>query len=426
MLDPDLIRRSFEEVATKLSARGSIPLLGELQQLEARRRKVISELQDLQSRRNQVAKEIGERKRRGEDASTLLSKGGEIGDRVKTLERERDEVVAAFDGAMMRIPNIPHASVPHGKSEVDNVEVRRWGTPRSIENPRDHTTLGEQLGQIDFEAGARISGSRFVVLRGGVAALHRALAQFMLQLHTREHGYEELYVPYLVAARALEGTGNLPKFEEDLFKVPHGDGSLYLIPTAEVPATNLVREQIVSPDALPLKFVAHTPCFRSEAGSAGRDTRGMIRNHQFDKVEMVQITSPDRSWDAHEEMARHAGRVLELLELPYRQIVLCSGDLGFSMAKTYDFEVWLPSEGRYREISSVSNAEAFQARRMQARVKLASGKTEFVHTLNGSGVAVGRALVAVMENYQNADGSITVPEVLRPFMGGVSTISRQR
>jgi seryl-tRNA synthetase len=345
-------------------------------------------------------------------------------DELDANEVRLGELLKAFDAFLAMIPNVPHESVPAGKSEADNVESKRWGTPRSYDFAvKDHVDLGEALGQLDFATAVKITGARFSLMKGPLARMHRALAQFMLDTHTDQHGYTEVYVPYLVNAASLLGTGQLPKFEEDLFKILRADAEpLYLIPTAEVPVTNIVRDEILAPEALPMKLVCHTPCFRSEAGSYGRDTRGMIRQHQFDKVELVQIVAAENSVAAHEELTRHAESILEKLELPYRRVTLCTGDMGFSSAKTYDLEVWLPAQNTYREISSCSNFEAFQARRMQARYRNEKNKPELVHTINGSGLAVGRTLVAIMENFQNADGSITVPAVLRPYMGGLEKI----
>jgi seryl-tRNA synthetase len=361
-------------------------------------------------------------KGKGEDASALLGRGEELTRQLATAEAALNTVQAEADAWLMGLPNLLHDSVPEGRDESANLEVRRHGTPRQFDfTPLDHADLGVPLG-LDFEAAGRISGARFAVLRGGMARLHRALAQFMLDLHTGEHGYQEIYAPYLVSGAALTGTGQLPKFEQDLFAL-RGERSLYLIPTAEVPVTNLVREQIIPPEQLPMRYVAHTPCFRSEAGAAGKDTRGMIRQHQFDKVELVHIVKPADSYAALEQLTAHAEEVLKRLELPYRVLALCAGDIGFGSAKTYDLEVWLPGQGKYREISSCSNCEAFQARRMQARWRNPeTGKPEPLHTLNGSGIAVGRAMVAVLENYQNADGSVTVPAALRPYMGGLEVL----
>lgn len=423
MIDPKLLRSQPEEVARNLARRGFTLDVPALQAFEAKRKHWQMESDRLRAERNAHAKAIGVAKGRGEDIAPLLARGEALAVEVANVDRELAAVQAEQDGWQLALPNLLHESVPEGRDEGGNVEVRRWGTPRRFEGtPRDHVDIGAQLGGMDFEAAGRISGARFVVLRAGLARLHRALAQFMLDLHTQQHGYTEVNVPYLVAGAALQGTGQLPKFEQDLFAL-RGEQQFYLIPTAEVPVTNLVREQILEAAQLPLKFVAHTPCFRSEAGAAGRDTRGMIRQHQFEKVELVHIVRPADSYAALEELVGHAEKVLQLLELPYRVMALCAGDIGFSSARTYDLEVWLPSQGRYREISSCSNCEAFQARRMQARWRNpATGKPEPVHTLNGSGLAVGRTLVAVLENYQNADGSVGIPAVLRPYMGGAERL----
>ena len=380
--------------------------------------------QELQNLRNTRSKAIGQAKARGEDTAPLMAEVAGIGEQLRANEERLLEIQALLADIALRIPNLPDASVPDGRDEKDNVEAKRWGTPRAYDFPmRDHVELGARDGGLDAEAGARLSGARFTVLRGGIARLHRALAQFMLDLHTREHGYTECNVPLLVNPETMQGTGQLPKFEEDLFQVPFGDGRRYLIPTAEVSLTNLVREQIVEAAALPLRMTAHSLCFRAEAGSGGRDLRGMIRQHQFEKIELVSIVRPEDSAAELERMTRCAEAVLEALELPYRRVLLCAGDMSFTATKTYDLEVWLPSQGMYREISSCSNCTDFQARRMQARWRNpATGKPELVHTLNGSGVAVGRALVAVIENYQNADGSITVPPVLVPYMAGAERV----
>src|SRR5258708_5968677 len=376
----------------------------------------------LRAERNASAKAVGQAKAKGEDATPLLARGEALGAELQAIEKQLDVLQAELHSLQLGLPNLLHASVPDGADEAANVELRRWGDPRRFTfEPRDHVALGERIG-MDFEAAGRISGARFVVMTGSLAKLHRALIQFMLDLHVNAHGYREAYVPYLVHATALEGTGQLPKFEQDLFAV-RGDPGFFLIPTAEVPVTNLVRDQILAPEMLPLKYVAHTPCFRSEAGAAGKDTRGMIRQHQFEKVELVHMVRPDQSYAALEELTGHAEAVLQALELQYRVISLCAGDVGFSSAKTYDLEVWLPSQQRYREISSCSNCESFQSRRLQARWRNpATGKPELVHTLNGSGVAVGRALVAILENYQQEDGTIAVPAVLAPYMGGATLL----
>jgi seryl-tRNA synthetase len=429
VLDPKLLRTDAAEVAAQLARRGFVLNVAELLALEEQRKAAQMEADRLRAERNTNAKAVGMAKAKGQDAATLMQFGESLGGQLQKSEQQLDAIQQKLTNVHLSLPNILHASVPEGRDEESNVEVRRWGTPRQFEfEPKDHVALGERLG-MDFEAAGRISGARFVVMMGDLAKLHRALAQFMLDLHVREHRYREAYVPYLVHANALLGTGQLPKFAEDLFAV-RADPGFYLIPTAEVPLTNLVRDQILAPERLPLKFVAHTPCFRSEAGAAGRDTRGMIRQHQFDKVEMVQIVKPQNSYAALEEMTSHAQSVLEALELPYRVLSLCAGDVGPSSAKTYDLEVWLPSQQRYREISSCSNCEAFQARRLQARWRNPeTGKPELVHTLNGSGVAVGRALVAVLENNQQRDGSIAVPAALAPYMGGITvmaTLPQQR
>jgi seryl-tRNA synthetase len=423
VIDAKLLRSDLAGVARNLARRGFVLDVGAITTLEDERKRWQVEADRLRAERNSNAKAVGMAKGKGEDASALMARGEAL-----TLELAHvDESLNAVQGELERwqlgLPNLLHESVPDGRDESANLEVRRSGEPRPLPfKPRDHIELGERLGGIDFEAAARISGARFVVMRGAIARLHRALTQFMLDLHTREHGYTEVYAPYLVQTAALVGTGQLPKFEQDLFAV-RGEHGLYLIPTAEVPVTNLAREQIFTPEQLPLRFVCHTPCFRSEAGAAGKDTRGMIRNHQFDKVELVQIVRPADSYEALEQLTAHAEQVLRRLELPYRTVALCAGDMGFQSAKTYDIEVWLPAQERYREISSCSNCESFQARRMQARWRPASGKPEPVHTLNGSGLAVGRTLIAVLENYQNEDGSVHVPAVLRPYMGGLDTIT---
>ena len=418
MLDSKQLRTDTENVARNLARRGFVLDLAAFGALEERRKEAQIEADRLRAERNANAKAVGMAKGKGEDASALLKRGEELTQQLGSAESALTVVQAESDTWLMGLPNLLHDSVPEGRDETANVEVRRHGTPRSFEfTPIDHADLGLRLG-LDFEAAGKISGARFAVLRGGMARLHRALAQFMLDLHVGEHGYQEIYAPYIVSGDALTGTGQLPKFEQDLFALK-GERALYLIPTAEVPVTNLVRDQIVSPEQLPMRFAAHTPCFRSEAGAAGKDTRGMIRQHQFDKVELVHIVKPADSYAALEALTAHAEEVLKRLELPYRVLALCAGDMGFGSAKTYDLEVWLPGQGKYREISSCSNCEAFQARRMQARWRNPeTGKPEPLHTLNGSGVAVGRAMVAVLENYQNADGSVTIPSALRPYMGG--------
>ena len=425
MLDIQLLRGQLEETAATLATRGTQLDTAAFAALEDARKGLQSRTQELQARRNALSKQIGALKGRGEDASAVMAEVGGIGEELKQNEQQLAELLARIADFVSSLPNLPHETVPVGRSEEDNVEVSRWGTPRQFTFAvRDHVDIGASLGGLDFETAAKVAGSRFAVMRGGVARLHRALAQFMLDLHTREHGYTEISVPYLVNPASMFGTGQLPKFEEDLFRVPKADGGhFYLIPTAEVPVTNVVRDALQATAAVPMKFVCHTPCFRSEAGSYGRDTRGMIRQHQFEKVELVRIETPDSSWDALEELTSHAEAILRRLELPYRKIVLCTGDMGFSAAKTYDLEVWLPAQNAYREISSCSNTGAFQARRMQARFKNADGKNDYVHTLNGSGLAVGRTLVAVLENYQQADGSVIVPEALRAYIGGVEVLT---
>ena len=423
MIDPKLLRSSTEEVARNLARRGYRLDVQALQQLEERRRHWQIETDRLRAARNGHAKAVGQARGRGEDIAPLMQAGEDLAQQLSGADAELSNVQSALERWQLDLPNLLHESVPDGTDESANVEVARHGEPRQFTfEPRDHVALGEGLALLDFEAASRISGARFAVMRGSLARLQRALAQFMLELHTREHGYTEIYAPYLVGAHALTGTGQLPKFEQDLFAV-RGEQSFYLIPTAEVPLTNLVREQIIEDAALPLKFVAQTPCFRSEAGAAGRDTRGMIRQHQFEKVELVQIVRPADSYAALESLRGHAEQVLRRLELPYRTVALCGGDVGFASAKTYDLEVWLPAQGKYREISSCSNCEAFQARRLQARWRNPeTGKPELVHTLNGSGVAVGRALVAILENYQREDGSITIPTAMRPYMGGADLL----
>ena len=425
MLDSKLVRTQLTEIAERLATRGFALDVARFEALESQRKSVQVRTEQLQAERNSRSKSIGHAKARGEDIAPLLAEVDQLGSDLEAGKRELDAIQNELDNLLLNIPNLPHESVPVGADEDGNVEVARWGTPRSFDfEIKDHVALGEQHGWLDFETAAKLSGARFALLRGPIARLHRALAQFMINLHTGEHGYEEAYTPYLVQAPALQGTGQLPKFEEDLFKIRREDqADLYLIPTAEVSLTNIVAGEILDAKQLPLKFVAHTPCFRSEAGASGRDTRGMIRQHQFDKVEMVQIVEPSKSFEALESMTANAERVLQLLDLPYRKLALCTGDMGFSAVKTYDLEVWVPSQDKYREISSCSNCGDFQARRMQARYRNPeTGKPELVHTLNGSGLAVGRTLVAVLENYQQADGSIRVPEVLKPYMGGIEVI----
>jgi len=425
MLDPALLRGQLDAVAERLIARGFVLDKAAIETLEAERKRVQTETQELQNLRNTRSKAIGIAKGKGEDASALLAEVAGIGDTLKSNEHRLAEIQTAVADIALRIPNLPDVSVPHGADETQNVEQKRWGTPRTFDFAvKDHVELGAHKGWLDGETGSKLSGARFTVLRGEIARLHRALAQFMLDLHTREHGYLECNVPLLVNPESMLGTSQLPKFEEDLFSTQVGETKRYLIPTAEVSLTNFVRDEIVDADTLPQRLTAHTPCFRAEAGSHGRDTRGMIRQHQFEKVELVSITKPSDSHDEHERMTRSAEIVLERLGLPYRRVLLCTGDMGFAAAKTYDLEVWLPSQNTYREISSCSNCTDFQARRMQARWRNPeTGKPELVHTLNGSGVAVGRALIAVMENFQNADGSITVPEALRAYMSGADRIA---
>jgi seryl-tRNA synthetase len=423
MLDPKLIRTDLDKVAAALARRGFALDTARLEELEERRKVLQIKAQELQAQRNRRSKEIGMAKGAGVDIGPLLEQIEGLGSQHKAAEAELAQLQEELGDVLMGIPNIPHESVPEGRSETDNLEIRRWGEPRSVDfEPVDHVDLGERLGLLDFQNAAKISGARFSVIQGPLARLHRALIQFMLDIHTREHGYTEVYVPYLVNADSLRGTGQLPKFEEDLFRTC-SDPAYYLIPTAEVPVTNLVRGTITEDEAMPLRFVAHTPCFRSEAGSYGKDTRGMIRQHQFEKVELVQVVRPQDSYAALEALTGHAETILQRLELPYRVVALCTGDIGFSSAKTYDLEVWLPGQRKYREISSCSNFEAFQARRMQARWRNSqTGKPELVHTLNGSGLAVGRTLVAVMENCQQADGSIRIPAALQGYMGGLESI----
>lgn len=429
MLDIQTLRNDLAGVAARLATRGYTLDTAKFEQLEAARKTIQVRTQELKAKRNASSKQIGFAKSKGEDATTLLAEVAHLGDELKQAETQLSSVLAELQALLEGLPNLPHQSVPLGTSEADNVEVRKVGNKPSFDFAvQDHVSLGEGIGGLDFETATKISGARFSLLKGGLARLHRALAQFMLDTHTDQHGYTETYVPYLVNAASMRGTGQLPKFEEDLFKVPRqmgeGEENFYLIPTAEVPVTNMVRDEIVGLETLPLKFVAHTPCFRSEAGSAGRDTRGMIRQHQFDKVELVQMVHPETSYAALEELLGHAETILKKLGLHYRVVRLCTGDIGFSSATTYDIEVWLPAQDTYREISSCSNFESFQARRMQARFRNAQGKPELLHTLNGSGLAVGRTLVAILENYQQADGSVLIPEVLRPYMGGLEVLRR--
>jgi seryl-tRNA synthetase len=424
VIDAKLLRSDPDSVARNLARRGFALDVTSLKALDERRKLAQVENDRLRAERNSHAKAVGMAKGRGEDIAPLIAKGEELTRGLAAVDKQLTDIQTEFDSLVASLPNLLHESVPEGRDETSNIEVRRWGEPpRFAFEPKDHVALGEALGGLDFEAASRISGARFVVMRSGVARLHRALGQFMLDLHTREHGYTEVYVPYLVQPHALFGTGQLPKFKQDLFSI-NGEQEFHLIPTAEVPVTNLVREQIVPAEQLPLKFVCHTPCFRSEAGAAGKDTRGMIRQHQFDKVEVVHIVRPADSYAALESLTSHAEEVLKRLQLPYRVVALSAGDIGFGSAKTYDLEVWLPGQGAYREISSCSNFEAFQARRMQARWRNPeTGKPEPVHTLNGSALAIGRTLVAVLENYQEADGAIRVPDALKPYMGGLDRIS---
>jgi seryl-tRNA synthetase len=434
MLDIQALRSDLDAVVAQLKNRGFEFDSASFTTLENERKTVQTRTQELQAKRNNTSKQIGIAKSKGEEVSAIMLEVAGLGDQLKADEARLIELQLSLQNLLLIVPNLPHSSVPPGKSEVDNVEVRKVGTPRIFDfEVKDHTDVGMPLG-LDFDTGIKLSGTRFTFMRGNIAKLHRALAQFMLDTQTEQHGYEECYTPYLVNAETLTGTGQLPKFEEDLFRIKFEDSvqdlnapltgkQLYLIPTSEVTLTNTVRDEIVSLESLPIKLTAHTPCFRSEAGSYGRDTKGMIRQHQFDKVEMVQIVHPDTSYVALEEMVGHAENILKAIGLPYRVVSLCTGDMGFGAAKTYDLEVWLPAQNTYREISSVSNCEAFQARRLQARFGNESGKTEWVHTLNGSGLAVGRTLVAVLENYQNADGSVTVPDVLRPYMNGLEKLT---
>jgi seryl-tRNA synthetase len=434
MLDITLLRKDLDAVVKRLATRDAAqPLLDveAFRALEAERKKIQTRTEELQAQRNQLSKQIGALKAKGESADAVMAQVAQIKAELEQSAARLDQIQPEMQALLLAVPNLPHESVPVGEDEGGNQEVRRWGEPRSYGFAvKDHVDIGSRLG-LDFETGVKLSGARFTVMKGKIARLHRALAQFMLDVQTGEHGYTECYTPYIVNADTLRGTGQLPKFEADLFAVSKGgqegladeeQKALYLIPTSEVTLTNFVRDEIVAEADLPIRLTAHTPCFRSEAGSAGKDTRGMIRQHQFDKVEMVQVVHPDKSYDALEEMTGHAENVLKKLGLPYRVVLLCTGDMGFGAAKTYDLEVWLPAQDTYREISSVSNCEAFQARRLQARFKNAQGKNELVHTLNGSGLAVGRTLVAILENYQNEDGSVTIPEALRPYMGGLDTL----
>ena len=425
MLDPVLLRAHLADTAARLKTRGFELDVAAIEALEADRKRLATETQELQALRNARSKAIGQAKAKGEDTAPIMAEVAGIGDKLKANEAALSGVQTKLSAIALGIPNLPDASTPVGKDEAENVEVSRWGTPRTFGFPvKDHVELGARHGWLDGEAGAKLSGARFTVLRGQLARLHRALAQFMLDLHTTEHGYTECNVPLLVNSESMLGTSQLPKFENDMFSTTVGDSRRYLISTAEISLTNLVRDSIVEADGLPIKVTAHTPCFRAEAGSYGKDVKGMIRQHQFEKVELVQVVEPSKSFGALEELTGHAEKVLQKLELPYRKMALCTGDMGFAAARTYDLEVWLPSQNMYREISSCSNCTDFQARRMQARWRNpATGKPELVHTLNGSGLAVGRCLIAVMENNQNADGSITLPEVLRPYMGGADRIA---
>ena len=424
MLDPKLIRNQLEEIAKKLTVRGFTLDTNTLSELEDKRKALQVETQELQGLRNTRSKSIGKAKAAGEDIAPLLKEVEAFGSKLTTCEEQLRALQEQLSDVLMAIPNVPHSSVPSGQTEDDNIQLRTWGTPRAFDfEPKDHVDLGTGVGLLDFETAAKISGSRFAIMKGSMARLHRALIQFMLDTHINEHGYNEVYVPYIVNADSLRGTGQLPKFEEDLYKL-RGDKELYLIPTAEVPVTNMYRDEIIPEQELPYKFTCHTPCFRSEAGAYGRDVRGMIRQHQFEKVELVQFVKPEDSYDALDGLLQCAETILQKLELPYRVVTLCGGDLGFSATKTFDIEVWLPGQDKFREISSCSNFEDFQARRMQARYRPEGGKKpELLHTLNGSGLAVGRTLVAVLENYQNENGSITVPDALQPYMGGVTEIT---
>ncbi|MDO9280772.1 MAG: serine--tRNA ligase [Methylotenera sp.] len=424
MLDIQALRNDLDGIVSQLQKRGFAFDSIKFTALEQERKTVQTRTQELQAKRNNSSKQIGFAKSKGEDVSAIMAEVAGLGEQLKADEARLGELQTELQNLLLNVPNLPHESVPQGQSEADNVEVRKVGTLRSFDfEIKDHTDVGTPLG-LDFETGIKLSGARFTLMRGQIAKLHRALAQFMLDTQTEQHGYEECYTPYLVNAETLTGTGQLPKFEEDLFSLSHNDSKLYLIPTSEVTLTNTVRDEIVPLESLPIKLTAHTPCFRSEAGSYGRDTKGMIRQHQFDKVEMVQIVHPEKSYEALEQMVGHAENILKALELPYRVVSLCMGDMGFGAAKTYDLEVWLPAQNTYREISSISNCEAFQARRLQARFRNENGKPELVHTLNGSGLAVGRTLVAVLENYQNADGSVTVPAVLKPYMNNLEVIKK--
>ncbi len=425
MLDSKLLRTNLQDVADQLKKKNYQLDVARVTELEAERKAIQTETEQLQNDRNSRSKNVGKAKAAGEDIAPLIAEMNTMGERLDECKTKLNAVQSQLDDILSGVPNLPHESVPEGADEEDNVIVLTWGEPRSFDfEPKDHVDVGAGLGGLDFETAAKLTGSRFATMTGQVAQMHRALIQFMLNLHTQEHGYQEVYVPYIVNDESLYGTGQLPKFEEDLFKVSSDNNNWYLIPTAEVPVTNMLRGEIVDAAKLPLRFTAHTPCFRSEAGSYGRDTRGMIRQHQFEKVEMVQLVEPSKSFEALEELTGSAETVLQRLNLPYRKVILCGGDLGFSATKTYDLEVWLPGQDKYREISSCSNCLDFQSRRMQLRWRNPeTGKPELLHTLNGSGLAVGRTLVAILENYQNADGSVTIPEVLRPYMNNAELIS---
>ncbi len=428
MLDIQLLRKDTTAVAERLKTRGFDFDVDGFNALESQRKTIQMRTEELQSQRNKLSKEIGILKSKKQDADDVMAQVAGIGDELKASAVTLEEIQVKLNDLLMRIPNLPHESVPQGKDEAENVEISRWGSPATYDfEVKDHVAIGEDLGMLDFDTAAKLAGARFSFMRGGLAKLHRALAQLMLDTQTEVHGYTECYTPYIVNADSMLGTGQLPKFKEDLFWVSKGGDEeareMYLIPTSEIPLTNTVRDSIVAVEDLPIKLTAHTPCFRSEAGSAGRDTRGLIRQHQFDKVEMVQIVHPEKSYEALEEMRGHAEKILQLLELPYRVVQLCTGDMGFGATKTYDLEVWVPSQNTYREISSVSNCEAFQAQRMQARFRVGTNKPELLHTLNGSGLAVGRALVALLENHQQADGSVRIPVALQPYMGGKTVLS---
>lgn len=435
MLEIQQLRTDLDNITRQLAKRGYAFPVEAFNALEAERKIIQTQTQELQAQRNSASKKIGQAKSKGEDVSAIMAEVANLGDALKQAEDHLKQIQYNLQKILLEIPNLPHASVPEGKDETYNIQIRRWGEPRSFDfDIQDHVSIGENLGLLDLEAAAKLSGARFCIMKGGLARLHRALAQFMLDTHTQEHGYVETYVPYLVNRDSLLGTGQLPKFGQDLFAVYAGGADstsatslseYHLIPTAEVPLTNIVRDEIVPLQALPMKYVSHTPCFRSEAGSYGRDTRGFIRQHQFDKVELVHIVHPDQSYEALEQLVGHAEKILQKLELPYRVMTLCTGDMGFTAAKTYDIEVWLPAQNTYREISSCSNCEAFQARRMQARFRNENGKPTLLHTLNGSGLAVGRTLVAVLENYQNSDGSVTIPKVLKAYMNGLDQIEKK-